>query len=294
MSAGFCFVNITESCTCESLSVYHMICALWITCISSCCRSHDLPVLYHHPKYHKGSVYCLAWSNEGLIASGSNDQTVRLLKFDSDTSTVVGSPEDIHIHKGTIRDVLFLANGYLISAGAGDCAVKVYDCLAERCVRNYASHSSQVLALSSIAENVNQVLSAGHDHNLVLWDVRQPQPVHTGKLSAPLTSVTNHNKDICVSMLDGSLAFLDLRQFSVIHELQYLHRDECRSVSYSPNGHFVLSGSYDNTIQLTNIHSKLSQVAAKHSDKVVQCRWHCSGDMFASTSVDKLVCFWEA
>jgi len=189
--------------------------------------------------------------------------------------------------------VLFLANGYLISAGAGDCTVKVYDCLAERCIRNYGSHSSQVLALSSVTEDVNQMLSAGQDHNLVLWDVRQPRPVHTEKFSAPLTSVTNHNKDICVSVLDGSLEFLDLRWFSVTHELQYLHRDECRSVTYSPDGYFVLSGSYDNTIQLTNVYSKISQVAAKHSDKVVQCRWHHSGDMFASTSVDKHVCFWE-
>ena len=257
------------------------------------CSSHDLPVLYHHPKYHKGSIYCLTWNTDGMIASGSNDQTIRFLRFDSDSSTVIGTPEDIHIHKGTIRDVVFLKNGYLSSAGAGDCTVKVYDCLAQRCIRNFASHSSPVLALSPVMDNINLILSAGHDQNLILWDVRQPEAVQANKFSSPVTSVTNHNKDVCISLMDGSLSFLELRQLSVTHQLQYLHRDECRSVCYSPNGSYILSGSYESKIKLTDTRSKLSEVVAEHTDKVVQCKWHCSGEMFASTSVDKHVCFWQ-
>jgi len=235
----------------------------------------------------------LAWNTDGMIASGSNDQTIRFLRFDQDTSTVTGAPEDVRIHKGTVRDVVFLNNAYLSSAGAGDCAVKVYDCVAQQCIRNFTSHSSQVLALSSVKENVNLILSAGSDQNLMLWDLRQPEAVQVTRFTAPVTSVTNHGKDICISLMDGSLTFLELRQLSITHQLQYLYRDECRSVCYSPNGKYVLSGSYEKKIKLTDIHSRLSQIVAEHMDKVVQCRWHCSGKMFASTSVDKHVCFWK-
>lgn len=238
-------------------------------------------------------MYCLAWNRDGLIASGSNDQTIRFLRFDQDTSTVAGIPEDIHIHKGTVRDVVFLSSGYLCSAGAGDCVIKVYDCVAQQCIRSFADHSGQVLALSSVMENVNLILSAGHDQNLILWDLRQPESVQANKFQSPVTSVTNYNKDVCVSLIDGSLSFLDLRQLSITYQLQYLYRDECRSVCYSPSGRFVLSGSYENKIQLTDVRSKLSKAVAEHTDKVVQCRWHCSGKMFASTSVDKRVCFWQ-
>lgn len=238
-------------------------------------------------------MYCLAWNKDGMVASGSNDQTIRFLRFDHDTSMVTGTPEDIHMHRGTVRDLIFLKNGYLSSAGAGDCAVKVYDCTAQRCVRSFASHSSQVLALSSVTENANLILSAGHDQNLVLWDIRQPEAVQANKFSAPVTSVTNFDKDVCISLVDGSIYFLDLRQLSITHQLQYLHRDECRTVSYSPNGIYVLSGSYESKVRLTDVQSKLSKVVAEHTDKVVQCRWQCSGKMFASTSVDKRVCFWQ-
>lgn len=238
-------------------------------------------------------MYCLAWNTDGVIASGSNDQTIRLLRFDQDTSSVTSTPEDVHIHKGTIRDVMFLRNCYLSSAGAGDCAVKIYDCAAQQCIRSFAGHSSQVLTLSPVTENINLILSGGHDQNLILWDIRQPKPVQANKFSAAVTSVTNHNEDICISSVDGTLSFLELRQLSVTHQLQHLYRDECRSVSFSPNGCYVLSGSYEAKIQLTDVQSKQSKVVAEHKDKVVQCRWHSSGRIFASTSVDKRVCFWQ-
>ncbi len=42
-------------------------------------------VVYKKSKHHYGSIYCTAWNPAGnLIATGSNDKTVKLLKFDPD------------------------------------------------------------------------------------------------------------------------------------------------------------------------------------------------------------------
>ena len=39
-------------------------------------------VLFKRTKHHKGSIYCLAWSPRGdLLATGSNDKTVKLMRF---------------------------------------------------------------------------------------------------------------------------------------------------------------------------------------------------------------------
>ena len=41
-------------------------------------------VLFKRTKHHKGSIYCLAWSPRGdLIATGSNDKTVKLMNFNT-------------------------------------------------------------------------------------------------------------------------------------------------------------------------------------------------------------------
>lgn len=43
-------------------------------------------VMLKRTKHHRGSIYCLAWSPAGdLLASGSNDKTVKLMYFNSDT-----------------------------------------------------------------------------------------------------------------------------------------------------------------------------------------------------------------
>ena len=39
-------------------------------------------VLFKRTKHHKGSIYCLSWSPRGdLLATGSNDKTVKLMRF---------------------------------------------------------------------------------------------------------------------------------------------------------------------------------------------------------------------
>lgn len=56
-------------------------------------------VLFKRTQHHKGSIYCLAWSPVGdLMATGSNDKTVKLMRFNVDTSNLEGevvSPSNI-------------------------------------------------------------------------------------------------------------------------------------------------------------------------------------------------------
>ena len=51
-----------------------------------------MDVIVKRVKHHKGSIYCVAWNSHGnLIATGSNDKTIRLMKFDSSTCTSAGN-----------------------------------------------------------------------------------------------------------------------------------------------------------------------------------------------------------
>ncbi|KAG0718374.1 WD repeat-containing protein 47 [Chionoecetes opilio] len=91
-------------------------------------------VLYKRTKHHKGSIYCLAWSPLGdLIATGSNDKTVKLMRFNADSCSMDGQEIELGMHDGTVRDMCFVEDAsnkssLLISGGAGDCKIYVTDC----------------------------------------------------------------------------------------------------------------------------------------------------------------------
>ena len=66
-------------------------------------------MFFQRTKHHKGSIYCLAWSPRGdLMATGSNDKSVKLMKFNPDNVSLETPETELNIHDGTIRDCLFM------------------------------------------------------------------------------------------------------------------------------------------------------------------------------------------
>ncbi|KAI5640323.1 hypothetical protein NE865_07248 [Phthorimaea operculella] len=68
-----------------------------------------------------------------LLATGSNDKTVKLMRFNSHTCNLEGQEVELTMHDGTVRDVCFIEDtsnktSLLVSGGAGDCKIYVTDC----------------------------------------------------------------------------------------------------------------------------------------------------------------------
>ena len=54
----------------------------------------DAEVVFKRSKHHKGSIYCVAWNATGdLIATGSNDKTIKMIRYDSESHTSLGELE---------------------------------------------------------------------------------------------------------------------------------------------------------------------------------------------------------
>lgn len=261
--------------------------------------SEELEVFYHHPRCHRGSIYCLAWLGDVLLASGSNDKTISLLTLSPGTSgpkVIVKRP--LPLHSGTIRDLLFTRDGLLIHCGGVSFDVKVTDITTYQCVASLIGHSEQVLTLDVLPGGL--LASGGQDSTVLLWDMRSPAPASILRLDLPINSMTSTGSNLVTSHPDGSCSLYDLNNFKCLTTCRP-HRAECRSVRYQPayrhvhdrRVNWTLSSSYDKTICLSNMENQRWTQLCQHTDKVIQCRWHPEGNLFASTGADKKAHFWS-
>ncbi|XP_060535838.1 WD repeat-containing protein 47 isoform X4 [Cylas formicarius] len=267
-------------------------------------------VLFKRTKHHKGSIYCLAWSPVGdLMATGSNDKTVKLMKFNADTSNLEGEEIELTMHDGTVRDICFLEDtmnksSLLISGGAGDCKIYVTDCATGTPFQALSGHTGHILSLYTWGGAM--FVSGSHDKTVRFWDLRTRGCVNmVTPITQPGTRQGSPVASLCVDPSgrllvsgheDSSCVLYDIRGGRNVQCFKP-HSADIRSIRFSPSAYYLLSGGYDNKLVLTDLQGDLtlplpSVVVAQHSDKVISGRWHPSEFSFLSTSADKTATLW--
>ncbi|XP_045197337.2 WD repeat-containing protein 47-like isoform X1 [Mercenaria mercenaria] len=261
-------------------------------------------ILCQKHKHHKGSIYCSAWSPLGdMIATGSNDKSIKINRFDIDSCTIDGQDIELSFHDGTVRDLVFMQDisnraSLLISGGAGDSKIYVTDCETAMPIRAMAGHSGVVYSLHTWGRCM--FVSGGQDKTARFWDLRASTPITVvpSPTGSPFASVCVDPSErlLASGHEDGSVMLYDIRSVRAIQSFRP-HAEDCRSARFSMNAFYLLSGSYDRNIVLTDLHGDLlkplpSVIVADHRDKVIQCRWHPNQLAFVSTSADKTVTCW--
>ncbi|XP_014218951.1 WD repeat-containing protein 47-like isoform X2 [Copidosoma floridanum] len=267
-------------------------------------------VLFKRTRHHKGSIYCLAWNPDGqLMATGSNDKTVKLMRFNADTSNIEGQEVELTMHDGTVRDLCFLEDSsnkssLLISGGAGDCKIYVTDCATGTPFQALSGHSGHVLTLYNWGGAM--FVSGSQDKTVRFWDLRTrgcvnmitPATVPGSRVGSPVASlcVDPSGRLLVSGHEDSSCVLFDIRGGRTVQCFKP-HASDIRSIRFSPSAYYLLTGGYDNKLVLTDLQGDLtmplpSVVVAQHEDKVISGRWHPTEFSFLSTSADKAATLW--
>uniref|UniRef100_A0A4W4E9U1 CTLH domain-containing protein n=1 Tax=Electrophorus electricus TaxID=8005 RepID=A0A4W4E9U1_ELEEL len=264
-------------------------------------------ICFKRNKHHKGSIYCVAWSACGqLLATGSNDKYVKVLPFNANTCNATGPDLEFSMHDGTIRDLVFMegpesGGAILISAGAGDCNIYTTDCQRGQGLHALSGHTGHILSLYTWGGWL--VASGSQDKTIRFWDLRVPSCVKvigttlhgTGSAVASV-AVDPSGRLLAVGLEDCRCMLYDIRGGRTVQTYRP-HTSDIRSVRFSPGAHYLLTGSYDNKVMITDLQGDLTKplpvtVAGEHKDKVIQCRWHTRDLSFLSSSADKTVTLW--
>ncbi|XP_067661684.1 WD repeat-containing protein 47-like isoform X1 [Haliotis asinina] len=272
----------------------------------------ETAVVHKSIRHHKGSIYCAAWNPLGdLIATGSNDKTIKLMRFNTDVAKPDGAELELSFHDGTIRDLVFMQDttnrsSLLISGGAGDCKIYASDCETGTPIRAMTGHTGHVYALHTWGGCM--FVSGSQDKTARFWDLRASTAITVvaSQTGSPFASVCvdPSGRLLASGHEDGVAMLYDIRGAKVVQTFKP-HTSECRSARFSMNAYYLLSGSYDGRVVLTDLHAGSTEggesdlfrplpsvVVAEHRDKVIQCRWHPSQLAFLTTSADRTVVSW--
>ncbi|RLN75008.1 hypothetical protein BBJ28_00015414 [Nothophytophthora sp. Chile5] len=290
-----------------------------------------LPVVLERHKHSASAIYCVAFnrhmaSNSAedafMIASGAADGAIQLLTTRGSDGWKPPQVDELWLQRGDGSGVLgktralqFASPHLLWTATSGDRRLRCWD------VRHASSSSSassgacqtldghvgevQALTTPESAPPSSLLLSSALDRTIRLWDLRSSRCerlVASTKQSA--FALRFHPTDetlVASGHQDGGVALWDLRSSSR-RALQSVkpHQGECRAVSWSPEGRWLLSASFDGTLCVLQANAEASKAMLQpvasyhqHEGKVLQAQWLASArPAFVSTGADKRVKLW--
>lgn len=198
---------------------------------------------------------------------------------DDGASLTHSTPSVLTGHTGTVRCIAWLGehsspgSNLLMSAGAGDCAVRLWDAERGVCVSRLSGHTGAIQA-AAVSDDFSLFATGDKDGQVRMWDVRSHSAVCNARMGGEVLSLAfNHGSShIAAGFADGWCRVYDA---SGLGEASCLrpHDTEIRSISFvqDQTGEVLFSGSFDGTIAVSDAETgELVQRIAGHADRVVQ------------------------
>jgi Prp8 binding protein len=186
---------------------------------------------------HEGAVNDVAFSTDGkLIATGGNDQCVRLWSFDfGKEEEEVGAGERREVspatiangsilrgHKNAVLSLAFLSDQFTIASASADKTIRVWDVEYGVQVKKYdKSHSRAINCASANERGTSLIVSASDDGYSKVFDVRvAKKEVMRLKHKFPVVScaVRQDGLECATSGADGIVRTWDLRNATKYHD----------------------------------------------------------------------------
>jgi len=282
---------------------------------------------------HTHRVWTISFSPDGqLLASGSDDQTIRLWNTQDGTclmvlqghtggvTSVCFSPngqflasagEDTSIrlwsvadrtllkilpgHSRWVRTVTFSSDGQTIASGSEDRTIRLWNVETGTCLKTLQGHTGWVTSLS-FSPNGQTLASSSEDASVRLWNAQDGTCLKQlqGHSSCVWKVAFNLDGQTLVSgSADRSARLWDVRDSTCLKTFQG-QTSGITSVSVSPDGSTLASSSYDALVRLWDMQQETgSRDLSGHTSWIWSVAFHPNGQMLASGSNDQTVRLWN-
>jgi len=229
---------------------------------------------------HQGNVTSVDFQPNGnQLASGSTDNTIKL--WDVENKNVNATLKG---HNQKVTSLEFHPNGNKLASGSADTTIKLWHIKNEQIKVTLKQHQEPVTSLD-FHSNGKLLASSSSNGTINLWDGNIGYHLYT--LESPDSDQVNHvefhpHDEVLLSVSPNKTILWDVNRQKPLGSLD--HPDEqLTTVSFSPNGKILASGSENGTVQLWDVENrKPLDVLGKHNYKITSLTFSSNGNRLAS------------
>lgn len=243
---------------------------------------------------HDDSVKCLTWSpKDHRLLSGSDDRTIRVWDLDTGESLVGRG------HTGPVNCVYWTRDGLLIS-GSDDCCLRRWSPDAKPLGEPMRGHKKRVYGVAASPDE--QILaSGGNDRQLRFWDAASGAPADPIQVDSghrePIRGLAWSRDDVLFSVSNDDRLLSRRWENILMPPLVFpeAHTDFIYSVTLSPDGKSVITGSTDTDVGFFDIQTRQLLAMGTDHDGFI---WNVSaqapsGHLAASAASDGTIRIWD-
>jgi WD40 repeat protein len=235
-------------------------------------------------KSHEDSLTDIFVSADGKkLVSSSEDNSIKL--WDLDTYKLINTFKS---NSYAVNSIAVSNDGKFAVTGSDDRTMRVWDFTEAKLSYSFSKNADLVLGVAVSPDNKNVVMS---ERDLKYFDAVSGKilKTFTGEkyyFGAPVLFSSN-GKFILTCDRNNDILFIDINTGKVIRKY-HGHTSSIKSLSFSPDGKFFVSGGYDRTVRFWNLNISSNELTTltDHTDDVTVAMFSPDGRYVASGSTD--------
>jgi len=240
---------------------------------------------------HTEKVNAVAVSPNGqIIATGGNDDVIRLWDFRTGKSLNILAGHESHVN-----GIAFSKDGTRIASASSDRTVRLWDTNTGKELHALIGHSNVVTKVY-FSPSEESLLSVGDDKTIKIWDVKTGNELNTLTLDTfvDVAAFSPDGKTIGIGCEDNVIRLLDYESLTETREFKG-HADWIVAMAFSSDGNRLLTGSFDKTARIWDVNTgKQLILLSGHTAFLSSVAFFPDGKKVVTGSYDTTARLWDA